>query len=222
MKDVTKDLILIGGGGFALEIYSYVLDDGDHKIVGVLDDKKDCELINKHPELPYLGTLEDYTVKENDRGLICVGNSVSRKELYERSIKAKIRLDNFIHSSAHVSKNANIGQGVFIGPHCIVSAHSNISDNVALNVFCGVGHGACIEYHSVMSPYCVINSDCYLEESLFLGTRVTLNPKMRIGKFSLIDAGSIIRQNIESFSLVSQRPDQKIFLNRILKKKILG
>ena len=89
-----------------------------------------------------------------------------------------------------------------------------------MNVYSGVGHGACIGAHSVMSPYSVINGDCELGEAVFLGSRVTLNPLVRVGDFSVIDAGCILREDIEDFALVSQRVNQKIFDNRILRKKI--
>ena len=71
-----------------------------------------------------------------------------------------------------------------------------------------------------MSPYSVINGDCSLGEGVFLGSRVTLNPKIKIGDFSLIDAGSIIREDIDNFSIVSQRPQQIINENRALKREI--
>ena len=91
---------------------------------------------------------------------------------------------------------------------------------MVLNVYCGVGHGATIGEHSVMSPYSVINGDCDLGEAVFLGSRVTLNPKVKVGSFSLIDAGCILRENILEFSLVSQRVEQKIFDNRILRRQL--
>ena len=100
--------------------------------------------------------------------------------------------------------------------------HSSLADNVALNVYCGVGHGAKIGKHSVMSPYSVLNGDCEIGEAVFLGSRVTLYPKTIISDYSVIDAGSIIREDIAPFSIVSQRVEQKILENRILKRKILG
>lgn len=102
-----------------------------------------------------------------------------------------------------------------------MNTHSTIEDNVALNVFCGVGHGAKIGPHSVMSPYSVINGDCELGEAVFLGSRVTLNLKICVGSFSLIYAGCILREPIDEFSLVSQRVTQKVFDNKILRSKIL-
>tara|TARA_X000000368_G_C22977290_1_gene688216 strand:- start:126 stop:800 length:675 start_codon:yes stop_codon:yes gene_type:complete len=220
-KNKNEDgIILIGGGGFALEVYSYICDDKKYKVKGIIDETKECELINKHNELKYLGDIKSYKPKENDFALICVGNAFLRRKLYFECKKIDLKLTSYIHSTSHISSNALIGDGVFIGPHCIISSHAIIKNNIVLNVYCGVGHGANIKDHSVMSPYSVINGDCSLGEGVFLGSRVTLNPKIKIGDFSLIDAGSIIREDIDNFSIVSQRPQQIINENRALKREI--
>ena len=228
MTKCNKNLILVGGGGFALEIYSYIVDELNKEksvnihIKGVLDSSSACELCQKHSDVEYLGDIDAYKAEDNDVFLIAVGDATGRRSIAARLKEMRLPLHSYIHSSAHVSSNAKLGQGVFIGPHCIVSAHAKISDNVALNVYCGVGHGAVIGPHSVMSPYSVINGDCALGEAVFLGSRVTLNPKIKIGAFTVIDAGCILRENIGGFSLVSQRVDQKVFDNRILRRKIFG
>ena len=72
MTKFDKNLILVGGGGFALEIYTYLLEEisnqtlTDLTIKGVLDKSSNCELLEKHPELQYLGDIDEY-VRE-DRG----------------------------------------------------------------------------------------------------------------------------------------------------------
>lgn len=226
MKKSNKNLVLIGGGDYALEIYSYISEEIDRKsltgvtIKGVIDKVENSLLVQKHPEVSYLGTVENYTPEKDDCGLITIGNASRRRDIFIRLKNISLPLFSYIHSTAYVSSTAGIGKGVFIGPHSIVSAHSNISDNVALNVYCGVGHGAFIGAHTVMSPYSVINGDCNLGEAVFLGSRVTLNPKVKVGAFSLIDAGCILREDISELSLVSQRVDQKVFENRILRRKL--
>ncbi len=226
MKKLNKNLVLIGGGDYALEIYSYISEEIDRqslvdiKIKGVIDKDVNCLLVQKHPEVSYLGKVEDYISEKNDFALITIGNATRRRDIFRRLKKVCLPLLSYIHSTAYVSKSAVIGEGVFIGPHSIVSAHSNVSDNVALNVYCGVGHGAFIGAHSVMSPYSVINGDCSLGEAVFLGSRVTLNPKVSVGAFSLIDAGCILREDIDELSLVSQRVEQKVFENRILRRQL--
>ena len=71
-----------------------------------------------------------------------------------------------------------------------------------------------------MSPYSVINGDCRLGEAVFLGSRVTLNPKIAVGDFTLVDAGCVLREHIPPFSIVSQRVKQTVMENRILKKRL--
>ena len=228
MKNPQVNLILIGGGGFALEIYSYILDEiqanksSNLNVKGFLDDSFHCELSEKNPEVTHLGNISDYIVQDNDFGLIALGVASERQAICALLEEIGLPLYTFVHSTAYVTSNARLGSGVFIGPHCIVSAHSSLADNVALNVYCGVGHGAKIGKHSVMSPYSVLNGDCEIGEAVFLGSRVTLYPKTIISDYSVIDAGSIIREDIAPFSIVSQRVEQKILENRILKRKILG
>ena len=226
MTKFDKNLILVGGGGFALEIYTYLLEEisnqtlTDLTIKGVLDKSSNCELLEKHPELQYLGDIDEYVREDRDVALIAVGNAVGRRNIAQKLKVICLPLYTYVHSSAYLSSAAKVGGGVFIAPHCIVSAHSHINDNVALNVYCGVGHGATIGQCSVMSPYSVINGDCELGEAVFLGSRVTLNPKIKVGSFSLIDAGCILRADISELSIVSQRVEQAVFDNRILRQQL--
>ncbi len=225
-KKSNINLILVGGGGFSLEIYSYICDEQEGNnssnifIKGVLDSSQDCELCIKNPEVKYLGDIPEYNIEENDFGIIAVGNAASRRDICSLLLSISLPLYTYIHSTAHISLNANIGNGVFIGPHAFVGSHATIADNVVMNIFCGVGHGAKIGKHSVMSPYSAINGDCDLGEAVFLGSGVIANPKTKIGDFSLIDAGSTVRENISPLSIVSQRVEQKIYDNTILRKKL--
>ena len=227
MKDSNLNLILVGGGGFALEIYSYIRDDqskndsSNIRIKGVLDSLSSCELCKKNPEVKYLGGISDYKVQENDFAIISVGNATDRRKISSILKEISLPLHTYVHSTAYIAPNANIGKGVFIGPHSFVSTHALIADNVVMNIFCGVGHGARIGKYSVMSPYSSINGDCELGEAVFLGSGVIVSPRTKIGDFALIDAGSTIRENIPSLSVVSQRVEQKIYDNRVLRKKFI-
>ena len=90
MTKFNKNLILVGGGGFALEIYSYLLEEilnqtvTNLSIKGVLDKSSSCELMEKHPELKYLGDVDEYITEENDIALIAVGNAVGRRTIAQK------------------------------------------------------------------------------------------------------------------------------------------
>jgi len=214
-----KNIILVGGGGFGLEVCSYLQDHLGTEIFGVIDEDEKCETIQHFPEVRYLGKSREYKVSSQDVGIICIGNTFKRMHAYDEVRNINLPLFSFIHPTSYVSKEATIGEGVFIAPHCIVSANATIGDNVALNVYSGVGHGAKIHSHCMMSPYSVANGDCEINEGVFLGSRVTLFPKIKVGRYASIDAGCVIRKDIDEFALVSQRVEQKSTENRILKKQ---
>ena len=222
MNDITKDIVIIGGGGFALEVYSYIIDENKFNIKGYINEKKDCELIESNNKLRYLGNIEDYNSKANDRALICIGNPVIRRKIFSICNKKSLNLCSYFHPTSYISSSASIGKGVIVAPHCIISSNAVIESNVFLNVYCGVGHGAKIGPNTIMSPYSVINGDCVLGEAVFLGSRVTLNPKIKVDSFSSIDTGCVLRGDVSKFSLVSQRVEQMTHENRILKDQILS
>ena len=222
----SSGLVLVGGGDFALELYAYITADLDEGrldgfyVRGVLDKKNSCLLTQRHPEIQYLGSTSEYIPEPNDKLLITVADCARRRDIYQRLEKYRVPFFSYAHPTAFIAKSAKVGEGVIVGPHCVVSAWSEVGNNAALNIHCGVGHGADVGSHSVMSPYSVINGDCRLGEAVFLGSRVTLNPKITIGDFTLIDAGSVLREHIPAFSIVSQRVKQTVMENRILKKRL--
>lgn len=215
------NVVFFGGGGYALELYSYIIDDikiskKSINVIGVYDAVSDCELLRHYPELTYLGSIDEF--KGGDFScLITIGNPISRA-LVHKIISPYADFFTYIHSSAIVSSSASIGMGVIIGPQNIISAKSSIGDNVCLNVFCGVGHGTQILESSVLGPYSLVNGDCSIGKACYLGTKVAIFPSTKIGNGVSVDAGSVVRNNIDDFTLCTQRVEQINLPNRIIKK----
>ena len=218
------DIVFFGGGGYAVELYSFIIDDNkllDDKInvIGVFDANSNCDLIREYPCLQYLGSIDDF--KGGDfKCLIAIGNPISRAVVF-KAIFQYADFYTYIHSSAVVSSTASIGHGVIVGPHNIISAKSSLQDNVCLNVFCGVGHGTQILESSVLGPYSVVNGDCSIGKASYLGTKVTIFPSTKIGNGVSVDAGSVVRNNIDDFTLCTQRVEQVNLPNRIVKKSYI-
>jgi len=219
------NIVLAGGGGFALEIFDYLQTDIDSgakqgiNIRGVLDDVPDCELVHES-NVSYLGKIEDYEFGIDDKVIVTFGNQLTRRKFY-RLLKDKgVEFYTYVHPSSVISNKAKLAEGVIVPPHCIVSANAVIQKNVALNVYCGVGHGAKVGAHTVFSPFSVINGNCELGEATFLGSRVTLYPNVNIGEYTIIDAGVILRNSVGSCLIISQRIEQKEHKNRLIERSL--
>lgn len=213
--------IIIGGGGFGLELYTYIshtIQSGGlptHCTIGVLDDSADCELMTRIPGANYLGQIQEFVPSEGDQALITIGDVAVRKKMYQLAQERQIPLGTYIHPSAWVAPNATIGQGVIVCPNCVISACAEVLDNVAINVFCGVGHGAKVGAHSVMGPYSVINGDASLGECCLLGSRATLFPKVVLGKGCMVDAHTAVKASVGDFKIISVKGQYLVLDNRL-------
>lgn len=213
--------IIIGGGGFGLELYTYISCDiqsgklPNHCTIGVLDEVADCELMIRRPELSYLGRAQEFIPTEGDQALIAIGSVANRKKMYRLALERHIPMTTYIHPSAWVAPSATIGQGCIVSPNCVVSAYAEVSENVAINVFCGVGHGAKVGAHSVMGPCSVINGDTILGEGCYLGSRATLFPAVVLGKGCVVDTHTAAKASAGDFKIISVKGQYLVLDNRL-------
>lgn len=106
-----KNVIIIGAGGFARELYSY-LKDANYEIIGYIDIQE-----NNFFDLKYLGN-EDNFDKSSFKSIFCFRcrtNQFKKKILVKLS-KKSCNFITFIHPQSFVSKEAKIGQGVIVCP----------------------------------------------------------------------------------------------------------
>lgn len=218
--------ILIGGGGFGLELYTYIAHDIKSGVlppdctIGVLDDSPDCELMSRIPDATYLGRVQEFLSTEGDLALIAIGSVAGRKKVFKIAQERQIPLGTYVHSSAWVAPSATIGQGVIVCPNCVISACAVVDANVAVNVFCGVGHGAKVGAHSVMGPYSVINGDTSLGDGCYLGTRATLFPKVVLGKGCMVDAHTAVKASAGDFKIISVKGQYLVLDNRLAARNL--
>lgn len=215
-----KKIVIVGGGGFGRELYSYIKADLaggcfiGYTLAGFLDDNPGCELAVMSPELTYLGALANFEPQGNEVLVIAIGKTSSRRNIFEDIKSRGLALLTYVHSSALVMSEEILGEGTVVCPNSIINVGAKLGDNVAVNVFCSVGHGATIGSHSVLSPYCAISGDSTLGMCGFMGTRATLFPGVVLGDGCIVDAHSAVRQSVGDNKIVSVRGEYLILDNR--------
>jgi sugar O-acyltransferase (sialic acid O-acetyltransferase NeuD family) len=218
-------ILIAGGGGFGLEMYSYITADlaskalSEPTLVGILNDNLDCEVLRKIPHAPYFGSIQEYQPAPNDEVIIAIGNPNARREIFTLLRARGTKLLTYIHPTALVAVTAIIGKGAIICPNSIVNADATIGDNVALNIFCSVGHGAKVGAHSVLSPYCSLNGDATLGEVGFMGSGATIFPKIQVGDNCTIDAHTAVRHSAPHNQMIAVRGQYLVVAQRPLPRR---
>lgn len=168
----------------------------------------------KSPELTYLGAFASFEPQGNEVLVIAIGKASIRRNIFEEIKRRGISLFNYVHSSAQVMPEVTLGEGTVVCPNTIINVGAKLADNVVVNVFCSVGHGASIGSHAVLSPYCALSGNSKLGACGFMGTRATLFPGVVMGDGCIVDAHSAVRQSVGENKVVSVRGEYLVLDNR--------
>lgn len=217
-----RNIVFVGAGGFAQEIYAYVKSDilagrlRGVSMKGVLDDFPDQYYRDSGIALPYLGKLMEYNFSSGDYAIVAIGDPRERQRVCEALSVRGAAFFTYVHSSCYVADSAVIGVGAVVCPNSIVNAGAVLGDQVVINVFCSVGHGASVGDFSVLSPFAALNGNAKIGVSCFLGTRATVFPRVRIGNRCKVDSHSTAKADVEDGYIISCRSEYSVVKNRLI------
>lgn len=211
---MTKRGILIGGGAFGREVLSWAsdrsADDRDVEFKHFLDaDATNFDAFAEY-SLEYLGDPETYVPVEGDVFLIAIGSPPVKDLISKRLVAMGAQFTTVVHPSAVVSRAAQIGAGVIIGPHSYVATHSVLGDFTCVNSLSGIGHDANIGRCCTISSQADIMGAVQLGERVFVGSGARILPNVKVQQGSKIGAGSIVVKNLGADTSVFAQPARRI------------
>lgn len=216
MKSI-KEIIIIGTGGVAAEISSYLEalnKEGNiiYKIKGFIDDSYDNFLLNsKRYEFnsPYLGTNDEFEFTSKDLFVFGFANINSRLKLLDKLKEKNVEFVTLIHPAAQVAKTAKIGKGNLINPFCVIGPNAVIGENNILTSYSFISHDCIIGNNNFFSTS-GLSGNVIVGNNNFFGIRVTVIPSVSIGNFNAIQAGMTIDKNISDHETVFYKYKEKV------------
>lgn len=201
------DIVIVGGGGFGLEVVTYLVDliarDPGIRLRGVVDDGRP-RLEDFPVPLPHLGGIDDYRPEEQDKLVIAIGDAAARWSVARRFERA--RFYRIVHPTAYVAPSATVERGAIVCPLAFVGPRARVGAHSALNVQSSLGHDASLGVGSVLSPGAKVNGGASVGDGCFLGTLATVSPGASIGDFSKVAAGSVFSGEAEPGSMIAGSP----------------
>jgi len=165
--NVLKTIVVVNALGFGEEVTSWIrLMPGyetDFKLKGFLDSRTIT-----NPELPILGTPNEYAIQDSDRFVMALSEPAIKKQIGEDIRQRGGKFFNVIHPENSISPSFLSGEGLIIAPYNSISTRVTFGDFVSIYGFCKIGHDVRI------GNYCHIASHCSLDgfSSLSEGTNV--------------------------------------------------
>lgn len=185
------DVYVVGVDEFEYDVALWLKED--NQIIdkwffhGIIDKQNQCKTIDYIQE-DIVGNISEF-YPDDEKAIIAVEDNLERKRIYDLLRERDCNFSRFIHPTASVCFNPNIGTGCIIYPHAIIDA------SVFIDVFSYVKN-AVIEKKCQIGQFCNIGSYTILNEKAVLGDYVIVGNHVLIGKNVTIGNHVVIGDNV--------------------------
>lgn len=203
-----KNLIIVGAGGFGLEVAAYAEDitragKDALQILGFLDDTKPVGAL--HAGFPVLGDTNAAPVAEAVY-VLAVGTPEGRAALADKLERKGAQFVSLIHPAAYVSATATLGLGAVLAPFSLIGPATFIGDHALFNVYATAGHEARLGKCCVLSPYASAHGEARLGDKVFIGGHGFVTARVKVGDNAKIAAGAVVYSDVPSGALAIGNP----------------
>ena len=186
---MKSSIVILGTGGFALELFHMMLDVGVN-VIGCLGPTP-CTFAN------WLGDDSQIpALVPNNHFLIAVGNIALRAQLSDKLTQVGAKLGTFRHPNCYVNSTAKLCDGTILYPNTSLHSGVFLGTNSFVNSGATIGHETAIGARTVVGPNVAIGGGCKIEPEVYLGLNCSVIEDISIAKKVKVGAGAVVVRDI--------------------------
>lgn len=187
-------LVFVGSGRFASELYGWMKKSDLLKSYEEL-----CYISPTESQLPlqYMGPISLENLQSDDKLILAIGDIKYRRDAIDKLNTLKSNFISYIHPTALINENVELGSGIVVFPFCIISNDAIIGDFAFLNGYSSIGHDCVVGENLVMSPYAAITGNCKIGNDVYMATHSTVIPGRTIGNKCKISPTSVAMKDVQ-------------------------
>ncbi|GIL14608.1 MAG: acetyltransferase [Chloroflexota bacterium] len=192
-------LVIIGAGGFGREMVAWAQQSvqigREWEFKGLIDDNLDA-LKDRLSPGKLLGRIEDYQPASDEVFVCAIGVPAIKRRVSELIASRGGQFTRLVHRTAVLGYEVDLADGVILCPHVVVSANNRLGRGAAVNIHASVDHDANIGDWSQINCHCDLTAAVEVGREVFMGSRVSVIPNVRIGDGAYIGAGSVVLRDV--------------------------
>ena len=197
---LDSSVIIWGAGGHGRVVADIVERQQIYKMLGFVDDEED--LWGRRVDgYPVLGQVLDYRQVgfSSSQLILAIGSNEVRHQLAESVETAGLKFATAIHPSAQIGRDVVIGSGTVVMANAVINTGARIGDHVIINTGATVDHDCVIEDFVHVAPGAHLAGNVTVGSGAFVGIGCCAIPGVKIGRWSVIGAGSTVIRDISDY-----------------------
>lgn len=211
-----KKLYIFGAGEFAFLAYQYFLEEGAYEFVGfVVDEEFISRKVHTETGMPIFvfKDVKDFMRRDDCAVFVAISASrmnTDRQNVYEKLKTLGCKFASYISPMAYVSRNARLGENVFVFEENVIQSGVTIGANSVLWSGNHIGHQTQVGSHVFFSSHVVVSGFCTIEDNCYFGVNSTIVDHIKVSHATLVGAASLILKETECNSVYVGSPAKKI------------
>jgi UDP-perosamine 4-acetyltransferase len=198
MKDKA---VIVGSGGHAKVVIDILRSSRTYDLIGLTDTDPNIKTTMGLPILGNDSILPQLHAEGIKYCFVAIGDNKRREEISDYVKGMGFDLINAISPYSWKSTSVDLGEGIAIMPGAVINAESVIDDNAIINTGATVDHDCVIGSSSHVAPGCSIAGNVHVGRGEFLGIGCKVIPKMTIGEWTTVGAGSVVVEDLPGHSI---------------------
>jgi sugar O-acyltransferase (sialic acid O-acetyltransferase NeuD family) len=141
--------------------------------------------------------------------MVAVADSKDRYDIVQRLPK-ETQFFSFIHPTALLLDNVEIGEGSFVGAYSILTTNIRIGKHSILNRGNHIGHDCIVDDYFSAMPNAVVGGNVVIRNRVYMGSCSNIREKISICSDVTIGMNSAVVKNIEKSGIYIGVPSKKL------------
>lgn len=140
------------------------------------------------------------------KAFITLGDPLARRRLAKRLEELAVPLANLIHRSAYLAPSCTIGLGNTLCAKAVVNSNALVENHVLVNNASVIEHDTRLANFVTVCPGAQVGGRVELDEGSFIATGAIVLPRLKVGKYSVLAAGSLLTKDLPDHVLAMGSP----------------
>lgn len=188
---MRQPLIIVGAGGFAKEVYSWV-DHTKQQVMCFFTEETYSERYLY--DVPILSSLEEFRWCSF---IVAIGDNETRRRLFKSMCTMGfVPSMPIIHRSVVLGHRVDVGFGSIICPNSVVTSDVRIGSGCIVNIGTTIGHDVQVSDFVNIAPGVNVSGNVLIREGASLGTNSSVREHVEIGEWSTVGMGSVVLKDV--------------------------